>query len=76
MHQRRLPTALIGDGRAAVPGCRSAGPETGDESPAGDTGGAGGGLPVTGGDVTGLILVAAMFFALGTGLFIASRRGA
>ena len=46
-------------------------------SPADDgTGGAGGGLPVTGGDVTGLTLVAAMFLALGTGLFIASRRRA
>jgi LPXTG-motif cell wall-anchored protein len=39
-----------------------------------DGGGAGGGLPVTGGDVTGLILVAAVLLALGTGLFVASRR--
>jgi LPXTG-motif cell wall-anchored protein len=48
--------------------------EDDDLTGGGDGGGAGGGLPVTGGDVTGLILVAAVLLALGTGLFVASRR--
>ena len=47
-----------------------------DETAAGDGGGAGGGLPITGGNQITLILMAAALLTLGAGFLVVSRRRA